>query len=207
MSKKVNNTFFVLQEGEYSPSCGFCYRVKFHRYMPGSPRDVLVEILSIRENSDSPRYNSLQIGYIFWVKLKAVSWDQSTEFLPMVSLDSFTLGYIQALFFYAPDNDDSTQIGEGVSFYELPLATKKTITEECAEFQKMNKKPLAIAFETCETYTPGQAGIDFLLTRNNHGAGYWDRHLGEIGITLADACDTWGQTDLYEGDDGLLYLG
>jgi hypothetical protein len=29
-----------------------------------------------------------------------------------------------------------------------------------------------------------QAGIDFWLTRNRHGAGYWDRGLGITGDKL-----------------------
>ena len=32
--------------------------------------------------------------------------------------------------------------------------------------------------------SPSQIGHDFILTRNGHGAGFWDRGLGEIGVTL-----------------------
>lgn len=37
-----------------------------------------------------------------------------------------------------------------------------------------------------------QAGADFALTRNRHGAGYWDRGLGELGEHLSVAARAWG---------------
>ena len=48
-------------------------------------------------------------------------------------------------------------------------------------------------------------GHDFWLTRNGHGAGFWDRGLGELGQKLTDACKTFGSMDLYVGDDGKIY--
>lgn len=47
---------------------------------------------------------------------------------------------------------------------------------------------------------------DFLLTRNRHGAGFWDRGLGELGERLSEAAKAWGSVDAYEGDDGLVYI-
>lgn len=53
---------------------------------------------------------------------------------------------------------------------------------------------------------PGQAGHDFWLTRNGHGAGFWDRGLGDVGNQLTDACRPYGESYLYIGDDGLVYV-
>ena len=52
-------------------------------------------------------------------------------------------------------------------------------------------------------------GHDFYLTRNGHGAGFWDRFGGDtpaaiLGDQLADAARTWGESDFYVGDDGKL---
>lgn len=52
---------------------------------------------------------------------------------------------------------------------------------------------------------PEQIGHDFWLTRNRHGAGFWDRGLGELGDTLTDIAHAYGECDLYIGDDGLIY--
>lgn len=51
-----------------------------------------------------------------------------------------------------------------------------------------------------------QIGHDLWLTRNGHGAGFWDRGLGEIGDKLADIARGMGSKYAYVGDDGLIYI-
>lgn len=41
---------------------------------------------------------------------------------------------------------------------------------------------------------PAQCGHDFLLTRSGHGAGFWDRGLGEVGERLTAASKPYGDT-------------
>ena len=50
------------------------------------------------------------------------------------------------------------------------------------------------------------AGHDFWLTRNGHGAGFWDRGLGEAGKKLTDAAHAFGECNLYLGDDDVIHL-
>ncbi len=50
-----------------------------------------------------------------------------------------------------------------------------------------------------------QAGHDFWLTRNGHGAGFWDRGLGALGERLSKESKPYGSCDLYVGDDGQIY--
>jgi hypothetical protein len=49
-------------------------------------------------------------------------------------------------------------------------------------------------------------GHDFWLTRNGHGAGFWDRGLGDLGDRLSGAAKVYGECDLYVGDDGQLHI-
>lgn len=49
-----------------------------------------------------------------------------------------------------------------------------------------------------------QLGHDFWLTRQHHGAGFWDRGL-PAGEALTNAAQTYGEKYLYVGDDGLFY--
>ena len=42
---------------------------------------------------------------------------------------------------------------------------------------------------------PGQIGHDFILTRNGHGTGFWDRGLGEIGDRLTKWAKTFGSIE------------
>jgi len=51
-----------------------------------------------------------------------------------------------------------------------------------------------------------QAGHDFWLTRNGHGAGFWDGDWPEdVGAELTEASEAFGEVDLYIGDDGQIY--
>jgi hypothetical protein len=51
-----------------------------------------------------------------------------------------------------------------------------------------------------------QAGGDFWLSRNGHGAGFWDRGLGELGERLTRAARAWGSSDLYLTDDERIHV-
>ena len=47
-------------------------------------------------------------------------------------------------------------------------------------------------------------GHDFWLTRNGHGAGFWDGDW-KNGYALTEAAKSFGGIDLYVGDDGKIY--
>lgn len=74
-----------------------------------------------------------------------------------------------------------------------------TICADCQEFATQNADDLA-------DMDPGQAGHDFYLTRNHHGAGFWDRCLGERGERLTKASHAYDESALYgwlvRGADG-----
>jgi hypothetical protein len=50
------------------------------------------------------------------------------------------------------------------------------------------------------------AGHDFCLTRNHHGAGFWDGDYATHGDTLTDAANKYAEVNLYLGDDGLVHV-
>lgn len=50
-----------------------------------------------------------------------------------------------------------------------------------------------------------QMGHDFWLTRNGHGAGFWDRGQGKVGDDLTALANPFGEFSLYVGDDGAIY--
>ena len=47
-------------------------------------------------------------------------------------------------------------------------------------------------------------GHDFCLTRNGHGAGYWDRGLGSLGDRLSEACKPYGEATIYLATEDTL---
>jgi hypothetical protein len=55
-------------------------------------------------------------------------------------------------------------------------------------------------------YTFNSLAHDFWLTRNRHGAGFWDRGLGDVGKKLTELAHSCGERSVYLGDDNLVYF-
>lgn len=65
---------------------------------------------------------------------------------------------------------------------------------------------VAQAGELLEGMQPAQIGHDFWLTRNGHGAGFWDRGLGARGEELTRIAKSYSERSPYVGDDGKVYF-
>lgn len=120
-------------------------------------------------------------------------------------LDHFTQGYIECALWSSVDGDGEP-LDDQYSATDIAPETLAQMITECAAFQEDNATALADAYAN-ETiiYDEERAGHDFWLTRNGHGAGFWDRGLGATGETLSDAARSCGSIDLYIGDDGQVY--
>ena len=106
------------------------------------------------------------------------------------ALDSFTQGYIEAMFFTDASDPDDGDL-QNATFADLAPKTLTKIIADCAAFQAANAELLERAYALGEAqlcYNETRAGHDFWLTRNGHGAGFWDRGLGEVGDALSEAC-------------------
>lgn len=136
------------------------------------------------------------------------------------ALDSFTQGYVTAMFFTATDwsdKDESDNPNEHPdwTFADLSVQTLLRINADCAAFQKAGHDSY-LAIENYEIRHKQQeagsdsieaAGRDFWYTRNGHGCGFWDGDWPEPFATrLTDLAKSFATTDLYRGDDGKLYL-
>jgi hypothetical protein len=73
-------------------------------------------------------------------------------------------------------------------------------------FMIANVEPLERARALQPGYDDGQAAHDFWLTRNGHGAGFWDRGLGEVGDELTANAKPFGESNAMVGDDGQVWL-
>jgi hypothetical protein len=126
-------------------------------------------------------------------------------------LDYFTRGYIKAMFFTDASDPDDGDL-QDATFAELAPSALADIIADCAAFQAVNRAALDEAMRspsydhTDDGYGLQAAGHDFWLTRNRHGAGFWDRGLGAVGDKLADAARAWSSQYVYRGDDGLVYV-
>lgn len=122
-------------------------------------------------------------------------------------MDDFTKGYLEAALWSSTDNADETggqPLDANYGIEDFDAETLRLYTAECAEFQRQNEADL-LEFQTITDRPDDHAGHDFWLTRNRHGAGFWDRGAGAVGDRLTAAAHSWGEIYLYPGDDGKLY--
>lgn len=124
-------------------------------------------------------------------------------YLKFSDLDAFTQGYIEALFFTNASNPDDGEL-EGKAFVDLAPESLLDILKDCRGFVEA----YAGWWHTYEA-TDEQAGRDFWFTRNGHGCGFWDRDqalYGRFAEALTEAANSWGEVDVYLGDDGQVWL-
>lgn len=105
--------------------------------------------------------------------------------------NQFIAGYIEALYFTEDDPP-----------HELSALAQLAIASDCADFVSSNLPDLHEALTRFDA-TPESLGQDFWLTRNHHGAGYWDRGYGDLGDRLTDAANFHGAVDIYVNNDEL----
>jgi hypothetical protein len=115
------------------------------------------------------------------------------------NLEQFIYGYAQCLLWEGVLEEDNFETDFTVKNFSDEL--KQTIKADCEDYYHKNKALLA------KTNNPNyqELGHDFLLTRNGHGAGFWDKGYGDVGDKLTDNCLPYGSFDVYIGDDGKIY--
>lgn len=102
--------------------------------------------------------------------------------------DAFTQAYLWALVWSSTDESEDYE-NATVSDSLLNKAIK-----DCKEFQKFHSNLYKGIDDT-------QAGLNFALSRNGHGAGFFDLNLNDAQI----AAKAYGNVYVYVGDDGKLY--
>jgi hypothetical protein len=114
-------------------------------------------------------------------------------------MDEFTRGYVETALWF-------TVMHEGAVQSHLSPSALDVLQRDAKRFQREQGELLSQAYAV-PGYDPSTAGHDFWLTRNGHGAGFWDGDLpNEIGQALTTAAHAFGEQDLYVGDDGKVYV-
>lgn len=116
-----------------------------------------------------------------------------------MKLDLFTLAYIEcALWSSVQDDSEADGITDEHSVNDLSEETLQAMIDDCSKFSQANYDLIESNLE--------RAGHDFWLTRNRHGAGFWDGDWNEdAGKLLTDASHAYGEVSLYVGDNGKIY--
>lgn len=127
-------------------------------------------------------------------------------------LTDFVKAYIEAALWSSTDTIEgieSVPLDSVFDVSDLTLETLQKCIDDCEQFQRENSADLELAYDLYPVNKwshDEQAGHDFWLTRNRHGAGFWDRGLGDVGDRLTQAAHKFGEIDPYVGDDGKLYF-
>jgi hypothetical protein len=106
----------------------------------------------------------------------------------MTDLDEFASHYTTALLW-----------SENLEGKRIPIETRVKIRENCKKFLAANQ---SLVEEAAEIYGLPRVSHDLALTRNRHGAGFWDGGLPEeLGAALTDAAHAMGEmgVDCYRG--------
>ena len=92
---------------------------------------------------------------------------------------------------------------------DLAPETREKMRTDCQKFQAENEDLLNRLYAELPVKAwPGeaQAGHDFWLSRNGHGAGFFDREASkEVCDALQEKAEACGNFDLYIGDDGQIW--
>ncbi len=111
-------------------------------------------------------------------------------------------GYIRAMHWASTDFDDNS-----LEDYELSQEGHEAAVIACSRLLKAHGDDIHLLVDTHPHYTYSSVGHDLFLTRERHGAGFWDRELGHLGDVLTKYCEGIGECSPYVGDDNLIYMG
>ena len=130
----------------------------------------------------------------------------------LATCDDFTQGYLECALWAStdPDSESGDCLDARCELEDIAPEALHSAVSDCKAFQRDNAADLE-AYCADRSHRPedgsamAHAGHDFWLTRNRHGAGFWDRGLGAVGDRLSEAARPYGEADLYVGSDGKVH--
>ena len=109
-------------------------------------------------------------------------------------------GYLKAaLWAETDDNDDPLE--DNYTARDIDSGSISKAKRDIKKFVQMAGDLLMVDGNDEE-----QIGHDLWLTRNGHGAGFWDGDYPEAGDELTKLCERLGEKYIYVGDDGKVYI-
>jgi hypothetical protein len=119
--------------------------------------------------------------------------------------EEFKQGFLTTALWQAPDVDDAgTPLTEDHDPDQIHPDSRKRMEEEADGFLHQHYHLLKDKVPGLMGEEFGQAGHDYALSRNGHGAGFFDGPY-EHASELQKHAKSDGSYDLYRGDDGLIH--
>lgn len=123
-------------------------------------------------------------------------------------LDSFTQGYIEALFFTElPEHrhrpgDIREWFDFSEAWHQLTRRVQNVIRQDCDDFQAQPRVQQLVPESDKR-----EAGRDFWFTRNRHGCGFWDGDWPDHGRELTELSRPYGTQETYWHKGRLYFHG
>ena len=113
--------------------------------------------------------------------------------------DDFIDAYLETSLWASTDDDGEPLDGD----YDKDDIADETLNEmeaDARDFFQANEDALGE-----DEWDASRGGHNFWLTRNGHGAGFWDGDYPIRGDELTRNSKAYGEYNLYIGDDGKIY--
>jgi hypothetical protein len=118
---------------------------------------------------------------------------------------------------YTECDDDGTPLDRNYSIADFDEKSLETLYREFQEFVQVVEKQITEkvgdSWDCIDDFydlmqpSENQTEYDYILTRNRHGAGFWDGDwASEVSQILTDAAHDQSDICAYVGDDGKIYL-
>jgi hypothetical protein len=121
-------------------------------------------------------------------------------------MSEFLRSYIETALWSSTDDSDE-HLDANYTSEDLSPDALARMSKDCEQFQADYTKAVNALDHTSDDFSEPRVAHDFWLTRNRHGAGFWDGDYPKaIGAALTELAHTYGECDLYVGDDGKLYI-
>lgn len=109
----------------------------------------------------------------------------------------FLNAYIECMLWSSTD-DNGDPLDANYSVEDISEELMRQTLEDCKAFYDANH-------DMIEAGSAARAGHDFWLTRNRHGAGFWDGDwIPESGKRMTEDSHAYGSVDLIVCDDGKI---
>lgn len=143
-----------------------------------------------------------------WTRAQVLAIANGTAYVDTETMDAIVSGYVSALTWvglFEYRDDELVSVGAAPDEYgvdDLAPRFLANVRDEVADFVGGLAQDDVDAFLASQGAE--QLGHDFFLTRNGHGAGFWDRGLGELGDRLTSAAKVYGEASAELLEDGTI---
>lgn len=117
-------------------------------------------------------------------------------------VDPFTKAYIECALWSSTD-DSGEPLDKNYDWTHLSDVTLLAMVFDCRCFQEACSKLLCVS----QSSNASEGGHCFWLSRNGHGSGFFDSDHFANGVRdfLHESAKSFGEVNLYVGDDGKIY--